>query len=81
MNITGLRTGRFRLKLRIMSQEDLWWLFLHHREECAQEFWEELQNRKAAGILSKDSPVCRHNSKRTGNGARPIRFPWPVAKY
>jgi hypothetical protein len=34
----------------------MWWLFLSHREECSREFWEELENRKAAGILSKDSP-------------------------
>jgi hypothetical protein len=40
----------------MMSDEDLWWLFLHHRQECSQEFWEELENRKAAGILSKGSP-------------------------
>jgi hypothetical protein len=56
MNITGLGTDRFRLKLRIMSDDDLWWLFLNHREECSQEFWEELETRKAAGTLSKDSP-------------------------
>ena len=56
MKITGLGTDRLRLKLRIMSDDDLWWLFLNHREECSQEFWEELENRKAAGILSKDSP-------------------------
>jgi hypothetical protein len=56
MNITGLGTDRLRPKLRIMSDDDLWWLFLSHREECSQEFWEELENRKAAGILSNDSP-------------------------
>jgi hypothetical protein len=56
MRIIGLGTDRLRLKLRIMSDEDLWWLFLNRREECSQEFWEELENRKAAGILSKDSP-------------------------
>ena len=39
-----------------MSAEDLWWLFLNHREECSQEFWEELETRKDAGTLSKDSP-------------------------
>jgi len=39
-----------------MSDDDLWWLFLHHREECSNEFWEELQTRKDAGTLSKDSP-------------------------
>jgi hypothetical protein len=56
MNTTGLGTDRVRLKLRIMSDEDLWWLFLHHREECSHEFWEELQSRKAASTLPKDSP-------------------------
>ena len=39
MNITGLGTDRLRLKLRIMSDDDLWWLFLNHREECSHEFW------------------------------------------
>ncbi len=33
-----------------------WWLFLNHREECLQEFWGEVEARKAAGILSKNSP-------------------------
>ena len=56
MNITGLGTDRLRLKLRIMGDEDLWWVFLNHREECSHELWEELENRKEAGILSKDSP-------------------------
>jgi hypothetical protein len=56
MNIRGLGTERLSLKLRMMSDDDLWWLFLNHREECSQDFWEELENRKAAGILSKDSP-------------------------
>ena len=56
MNIRGLGIERLGLKLRIMSDEDLWWLFLHHREECRREFWEELKNRKVAGTLSKDSP-------------------------
>jgi len=39
-----------------MSDEDLWWLFLHHREECSNDFWGEVENRKAAGTLSKGSP-------------------------
>jgi hypothetical protein len=56
MNITGLGTDRLRLKLRIMSNDDLWWLFLNHREECLQEFWGEVETRKAAGTLSKNSP-------------------------
>ena len=56
MNITGLGTDHHRLKLRIMSNDDLWWLFLNHREECLQQFWGEVEARKAAGILSKTSP-------------------------
>jgi len=55
MNIRGLGTARLRLKLRIMGDEDLWWLFVNHREECSREFWEELENRKAAGTLSEGS--------------------------
>ena len=39
-----------------MSDGDLWWLFLNHREQCSPEFWKELENRKAAGTLSQDSP-------------------------
>jgi hypothetical protein len=54
MNI--FRTDRLRLKLRVMSDEDLSWLFLHRREECSREFWEELENRKSAGTLSEASP-------------------------
>ena len=56
MNIRGLGTERLSLNLRMMSDEDLWWQFLHHREECSPEFWEELENRKATGTLSKESP-------------------------
>ena len=56
MNIAGLGTEGFRLKLRVMSDDDLWWLFLDRREECSHEFWEEVETRKAAGTLSKSSP-------------------------
>jgi hypothetical protein len=56
MNIRGLRSDRLRLKLRIMSDDDLWWLFLNHREDCSREFWEELESRKATGTLSGGSP-------------------------
>jgi hypothetical protein len=56
MNITGLGADRLRLKLRIMSDDDLWWLFLDHREECLREFLGEVEARKAAGRLSKNSP-------------------------
>lgn len=60
MNI--FRTDRLRLKLRVMNDEDLWWLFLHHREECSREFWEELESRKAAGTLSGGSPFWTMNN-------------------
>jgi hypothetical protein len=56
MNPRGLGTDRLRLKLRIMSDDDLWWLLLNHGEECSHEFWEEVEIRKAAGTLSKGSP-------------------------
>jgi hypothetical protein len=56
MKFTGLGTDRLRLKLRIMSDDDLWWLFLNHREGCLQDFWGEVETRKAAGMLSKSSP-------------------------
>jgi hypothetical protein len=53
---SGLGAYRLRLKLRLMSDGDLWSLFVHHREECSGEFWEEVENRKVAGTLSKGSP-------------------------
>ena len=56
MKIRGLETQHLRLKLRIMSDEDLLWLFVNRRKECSREFWEEVENRKAAGTLAKDSP-------------------------
>ena len=56
MNIRVLGTDCLRLKLRLMSNGDLWGLFVHHREECSHEFWQEVENRKAAGTLSKGSP-------------------------
>jgi len=56
MNGKGPGACRLRIKLRVMRDEDLWWLFLNRRAECTHEFWEEVANRKAAGILSKGSP-------------------------
>jgi len=50
------RANRVRLTFRVMSDEDLWWIFVHHREECSSEFWQELENRKAADTLSESSP-------------------------
>jgi len=56
MNARRPGACRLRIKLRVMREEDLWWLFLNHRAECTHEFWEEVANRKAAGTLSKRSP-------------------------
>jgi len=56
MNTRRPDACRLRLKLRIMNDEDLWWLFLHQRTECGGEFWAEVANRKATGTLSKGSP-------------------------
>jgi hypothetical protein len=56
MNIKRLGADGPRLKLKVMSDVDLWWLCLNHREECHQELWEEVEARKAAGTLSKNSP-------------------------
>jgi len=63
-----------------MSDEDLWWLFLHHKEGCTREFWAELENRKAAGTLAKDSPfwaitkVGRNSATRTSNSSNVIEL-------
>jgi hypothetical protein len=56
MNTRRPEACRLHLKLRIKSDEDLWWLFLHQRAECTGEFWQEIATRKAAGTLSKGSP-------------------------
>jgi hypothetical protein len=81
MNIIGLGIDRLRLKLRTMSDDDLWWLFLHRREECSLGFWEELETRKAAGTLSKESPFwamdalmrCPH-SRSSGDNSNLIKL-------
>jgi hypothetical protein len=74
MNITGLGTHRLRLTLRILSDEELWWLLLDHPHRCLEEFWEEVETRKAAGTLSKNSPfwtmgeLTRHRRPRSFGG-------------
>jgi len=73
MNLRG--RNRLALKLRIMSDEDLWWVFVNHRKECSREFWEEVENRKAAGILSKESPFWT-----VSNLARDLQPPVPAHK-
>jgi hypothetical protein len=46
----------FPVTLRTMTDRDLWWFFLQNRELCSSEFWQEVDNRKAVGILSEASP-------------------------
>jgi len=58
-----------------MSDEDLWWVFVNHRKECSREFWEEVENRKAAGTLSKESPFWT-----VSNLARYLQPPVPAHK-
>jgi len=43
------------VSLTTMTDEDLWCLFVQNREHCSHEFWQEVENRKAAGILSETS--------------------------
>ena len=54
MNMKGLEL--FPVTLRTMTDQDLWRFFVQHRDLCSCEFWEEVANRKAAGILFHDSP-------------------------
>ena len=63
MNIKRLGADGPRLKLKVMSDVDLWWLCLNHREECHQELWEEvekLEKRRApyprTGVVGRESP-------------------------
>src|SRR5438046_5016670 len=60
MKITGLGTDRLRLKLRIMSDDDLWWLFLNHRHECSQEFWERIGNSKSRWYIIQRKPLVHY---------------------
>jgi hypothetical protein len=55
----------FPVKLRMMTDEDLWRFFVQNRERCSREFWEEVENRKAAGTLSRGSPfwTMRNNGR------------------
>jgi hypothetical protein len=55
MNTTEQGTDRLGLTLRILSDDELWGLFLDHTNQCLQEFWEEVQTRKATGTSSKNS--------------------------
>jgi hypothetical protein len=45
-----------RANLGTMSDRELWRLFLRRGASCSREFWHEIENRKAAGILSPYSP-------------------------
>lgn len=70
MNFEGLQTHPLTLKLRSMSEDDLWWIYVHHRQECGHEFWREIENRKAAGILCNASPfwIVGESTEHSHNG-------------
>src|ERR1700675_3655570 len=60
MDMTGMGADHPSLKLRTMSDEELWWTFLQQRKEWSQwlhEFHEEVDARKVAGTLSPSSPL------------------------
>jgi hypothetical protein len=71
MNITGLGANRLRLKMRIMSDGDLLWLFLDHREECLQEFWEEVHTRKSRWyVIQKQSILDDRRTRKIPSTAK-----------
>ena len=55
MNVVKPGAERHRLRLRVLSNEELWWFLLGHPQQCLQDFWKEVEARKVAGILSNDS--------------------------
>ncbi|MGA2646967.1 MAG: hypothetical protein ABSF15_19825 [Candidatus Sulfotelmatobacter sp.] len=57
MNVVKPGAERHRLRLRVLSNEELWWFLLDHPQQCLQDFWKEVEARKVAGILSNDSPL------------------------
>ena len=64
----------FPVTLGTMTDEDLWSLFIENREKCAGEVWREVENRKAAGILSEASPFWGMNTA----FAQREKRPWPT---
>lgn len=48
--------------LRTMTDEDLWCVFVQNRAKCSFEFWDEVENRKAAAVLSERSPFWHLNT-------------------
>jgi hypothetical protein len=67
-------TELFPLKLRMMTDEELWSLFLENREQCSHEFWQEVENRKAAATLAQSSPFWHINAALVQRHARR----WPA---
>ena len=57
MNVVKPGADRHLLRLRSLSNEELWWFLLDHPQQCLQDFWKEVEARKVAGILSNDSPL------------------------
>ena len=59
VNVVKPGADRHLLRLRSLSNEELWWFLLDHPQQCLQDFWKEVEARKVAGILSNDSPFWR----------------------
>jgi hypothetical protein len=64
MKMTGLGIDRLRLKLRVMSDEDLWWLFLHHRPEhvdnsAAVNLWITIMAAPQRGQCQTEEPSAK----------------------
>ncbi|MGA2643659.1 MAG: hypothetical protein ABSF15_03035 [Candidatus Sulfotelmatobacter sp.] len=87
----NVATDRFRLKLRVLSDEELWCLLLCHPQECLQEFWKEVKTRKAAGRLAQNSPFWtmselaaygqpRYSGAGHSNLIEPTREEWEAHK-
>jgi hypothetical protein len=76
MNFTGLGADRCRLKLRIMSDGDLWWLFLNHREECLRSSGEKWKLEKRLVSYPRTVHSGRWaNSQGTVNCEAPVAIP------
>ena len=74
MNVVKPGADRHRLKLRVLSNEELWWFFLDHPQQCLQEFWNEVEARKAAGILIQRQSILEDGQSRALPSTATLRW-------